>query len=132
MRFVSGEYEPKDDILRLWHPQPVSLDAPAFVDEFFREVYALVRQCPRPPYLLVDYTNLQIAAELTQHYASRVREYRGQVAGVFRYNLNAGTEGVLTRVTVLLANRADANIFPDEASAREAIRRARQGQRPSA
>jgi hypothetical protein len=41
--------------------------------------------------------------------------------GVFRYNLSADTEGVLTKVTVLVANRADANIFPDEESARHAI-----------
>jgi hypothetical protein len=128
---VSGEYEPAEGILRLWHPQPVTLDTPPLVEQFFREVNALVKRCPQPPYLLVDYANLRIAAEMTQAYAAEVRTYRPSVAGVFRYNLTADTEGVLTKVAVLVANRADANIFPDESSARQAIRRARQGaQRP--
>jgi hypothetical protein len=73
----------------------------------------------------VDYANLAISAELTREYASQVRLYRPLVAGTFRYNLSADTEGVLTKVAVLVANRADANIFPDEASARVAIRQAR-------
>ena len=84
----------------------------------------LLKRCPRPPYLLVDYTNFAIAAAMTHVYASQVKAYRHLAAGVFRYNLSPDTEGVLTKVAVLVANRTDANVFPDEQSARDAIRKA--------
>jgi hypothetical protein len=122
---VRGKYEPGEGILHLSHPEPTTLADPTAVAEFFQKVSRLIRQCPQPPYLLVDYTNLEIAVDMTREYANQVKAYRGQVKGVYRYNLSARTEGVLTKVAVLLANKSDANIFPDEASARAAIRRAR-------
>jgi len=122
---IKGNYEPEERVLHLRHTRPTTLADPKAVAEFFREVSRLIRQCPQRPYLLVDYTNLDIAVEMTRKYADQVKAYRGTVEGVYRYNLSAGTEGVLTKVTVLLANKSEANIFPDEASARAAIRRAR-------
>src|SRR5262245_24640365 len=125
MPFVKGEYEPADNILRLWHPQPMTLNQPAIIEQFFAEVVALIRNCPTRPFLLMNYTHLQIAAEMTQSYAAQVKAYRHLSADVFRYNLSADTEGVLTKVAILVANRTDANIFPDERSARDANRKAR-------
>jgi hypothetical protein len=124
MRFVEGEYEPASNVLRLWHPRPVTLNEPRLVEQFFEDVVGLLKACPRPPHLLVDYRNFQIAAEMTQFYAKQVQAYRHLTVGVFRYNLSPDTEGVLTKVAILVANRAAANIFPDERSAREAIRKA--------
>jgi len=125
MRFVEGEYEPGSNVLRLWHPRRVTLNEPRLVEQFFQNVVELLKACPRPPYLLVDYTNFHIAAEMTQFYARQVKAYRHLTVGVFRYNLSPDTEGVLTKVAILVANRAAANIFPDERSAREAIGKAR-------
>lgn len=127
---IVAKYEPEEGILQFWHPEPTLLSDAAKVAEFFSEVARLIRQCPQPPYMLVDYTNLEIAVDMTQEYATQVKAYRGQVRGVFRYNLNASTEGVLTRVAVLLANKSDSNIYPDEQAAREAIGRARGQERP--
>jgi hypothetical protein len=131
MSFVEGQHEPAANILRLWHAQPVRLDEPRLIEQFFEEVVALLKKCARPPYLLVDYTNFQIDAAMTEPYARAVKTYRHLAAGVFRYNLSPDTEGVLTRVAVLVANRADANVFPDERSAREAIRKAQAAAGPS-
>lgn len=122
---VRGKYEPEEGILHLMHPHHTTLADPKAVAAFFREVAHLIRQCPQPPYLLVDYTNLDIAVDMTREYATQVTAYRARVKSVFRYNLSAGTEGVLTKVAVLLANKSDANIYPDESTARAAIRRAR-------
>jgi hypothetical protein len=127
---IRGKYDPQGRILHLMHTQPTLLADPKAVAEFFREVSRLIRKCPKRPYLLVDYTNLDIAVEMTREYANQVKAYRRQVEGVYRYNLSASTEGVLTKVAVLLANKSDANIFPDEASARAAIRRARAPESP--
>jgi hypothetical protein len=122
---IQGKYEPAEGILHLSHPEPTTLSDPQAVEGFFQEVARLIRRCPQPPYLLVDYTNLDIVVDMTRAYANQVRAYRSLVKGVYRYNLSASTEGVLTKVAVLLANKSDANIYPDEASARAAIRHAR-------
>ena len=129
MAAIKAQYEPEEGILRLCHPEPTMLADPRAVAEFFREVARLIRRCPQPPYLLVDYTNLDIAVDMTREYANQVSAYRGRVKGVYRYNLSAGTEGVLTKVAVLLANKSDANIYQDEAGARAALRRARTADR---
>jgi hypothetical protein len=125
MPMVLGAYEAQENVLRLWHPERVVLGDPETIKRFFKEVARLIMACPAPPYVLVDYTNAEIPSDMTQEYAAAVRAYRPGVKGVFRYNISGGTEGVLTRVTVLIANKADANIFPDEASARAAVRKAR-------
>jgi len=58
-------------------------------------------------------------------YQTQLQSYRPMVRGVFRYGIAEGVHGTLTGVTVRLANRLEANIFPSEAAARAAIARAR-------
>ena len=129
MDFVTGTYDAKENVLRLSHPHPVTLGDPVTVEQFFEEVSRIIADCHAQPYLLVDYTNLEISANMTQEYARQVKAYRPGVRGVYRYNLSGNTEGVLTQVAVLIANRQDANIFPDEAAARAAMGRAREAER---
>jgi hypothetical protein len=126
---IRAKYEPEEGILHLSHPEHTTLADPKAVAAFFRQVARLIRRCPQPPYLLVDYANLDIAVDMTREYANQVRAYRGTVKGVYRYNLSSGTAGVLTKVAVLLANKSDANIYGDEASARAGIRCARTPER---
>jgi hypothetical protein len=131
MGLVCGTYDAKENILRLRHPAPVVLSDRATMEEFFREVSHIIAACAAPPWLLVDYTNLEISADMTLEYASHVKSYRPAVRGVYRYKLSNSTEGVLTQVAVLIANKRDANIFPDEATALAALRQARDTERPA-
>jgi hypothetical protein len=59
-------------------------------------------------------------------YANNIRRFRTMILGTYRYNVPPDFTGV----AVALGNMelaARANIFPDEASARDAIRRAKEG-----
>src|SRR5262249_42656359 len=115
MPMVMGAYEPEDGVLRLWHPGHALLDSPAQVKQYFEEIGRLIASCPSPPWLLIDYAHVEIRREVTQHYVDRARAYRPLVRNVHRYGVSEATEGVLTRVAILLATGVDANIFPDEA-----------------
>jgi hypothetical protein len=123
--YVMGVYEPESNILHTWHPNPIVLDDPFTVEHFFREVRRLIEACPEPPYNLVNYAGLTISPEMMGAYQAQLKIFRPMVRGVFRYGIAPGVGGTLTGVTVRLANRTEANIFPDEATAREAIRKVR-------
>ena len=81
----------------------------------------LIEACPQTPYLLVDYTNLEISVEMTDEYTEQLRIYKPKVRGVFRYGLSEDMTGKLTTVAIRLGNKADANIFANEADARAAL-----------
>jgi hypothetical protein len=127
--YVLGAYEREDNVLHTWHPQPITLDDPFTVERFFREVKRLIESCPERPYMLVNYAGLAISPEMMSAYQAQLKTYRPLVLGVFRYGIAEGVGGTLTGVTVRLANKAEANIFPDEAAAREAIRKLRAAER---
>ena len=122
---TSGAYEPATNILHLWYERPVVLDDERAINAFFAEVEdKWVRRCPQKPYLLVNFRNVRITPKVTSAYAKAIERFRPFVLRTFRY----GVEGDLTGVTVAIGNMeiaSEANIFPDEASAREAIRRLR-------
>ena len=125
MPMVSGAYEAEDGVLRLWHPGRAVLDSAAQVKQYFEEIGRLIASCPSPPWLLIDYANVEVRREVTQEYVEKARAYRPLVRDVHRFGVSEATEGVLTRVAILLATGVDANIFPDEASARAALRKVR-------
>jgi hypothetical protein len=127
--YVLGVYERENNILHTWHPNPIVLDDPFTIERFFREVRRLIEACPEPPYNLVNYAGLSISPEMMGAYQAQLKTYRPMLRGVFRYGIAEGVQGTLTGVTVRLANKAEANIFPDEATAREAIRKARAAER---
>ena len=118
---VTGIYEAADNILHLWNPQPVRLDSKEKVDTYFKEVEdAWVRSCPQKPFLLVSYGNLHIPPQMTEAYGNAVARLKPLIRGTYRYQMPAD----LTGVAVSLGNArvsSQANIFPDEKSARGAI-----------
>ena len=120
---IAGAYDPLENILHLWFPQAVRLLDAETVGVFFDEVVRdWVALCPTKPYLLVNYANLHIAANLADEYARSIAGFQQMLLGTFRY----GVAPNFTGVTVALGNlklAVGANIFSDEASAREAIRR---------
>jgi hypothetical protein len=122
---TSGVYEPGENILHLWYTKPVVLADEATIVAFFDEVESeWIRACPAKPYLLVNYANVQIAPKMTDVYARRIERFKALVVGTYRY----GVKSDLTGVSVALGNMSlalQANIFPDEASARAAIRASR-------
>jgi hypothetical protein len=113
--------------LHLWYSRRAQLTDEATVAEFFEEVEALwIRPCPAKPYLLVNYANVMLAANMAAVYAARIQRFRPLVIETFRYAVAPDFTGVAVALgTMKLA--AKANIFPDEAAARHAIRRHKSG-----
>jgi len=125
IKITAGAYESNENILHLWYPQRVDLiDEPA-VRRFFDEVSTdWIKPCPSPPYLLVRYANVHIRADMAEAYAKNIGRFQTLLLGTFRYGVPASFTGV----AVALGNlklAAPANIFPDEESARKAIRLAK-------
>ncbi len=130
--FTSGAYEQDENVLHLWYECPVDLHDEATILAFFAEVETRwIRSCPQKPYLLVNYRNVRIAPTMTAMYARSIERFKSLVLGTFRYDVGSGVGSDLTGVAVALGNMelgAPGNIFADEASARAAIRLARDAQ----
>jgi hypothetical protein len=129
-KFTFGAYEGAENILHLWYPNRVQLADEATVVDFFEEVESLwIRPCPTRPYLLVNYANVHLAANMAAVYAARIARFRPLVIETFRYGVAPDFTGVAVALgTLKLAARA--NIFADEAAARDAIRRYKSGLPP--
>lgn len=128
-RYVVGRYDPEENILHLWHPNPTFLNTPEILKDFFNEVTFWLRSCPTRPYLLVNYANVDITVDLTTEYSRQVKIYHPMVLGVFRYGISASLNGSFTTMTVRMGNMKNSmasNLYPDETSARAAIRKQKQ------
>jgi hypothetical protein len=127
-KLVAGEYESAENILHLWFPRRIELADEEAVRAFFDEVMAeWIRPRPSKPYLLVNFSNLHIRANMAEGYATNIARFQSMLLGTYRY----GVPPSFTGVAVALGNlklAAPAHIFPDERSAREAIRAARENQ----
>jgi hypothetical protein len=126
VKLAAGEYDSAENILHLWFPHRVELADDEKICAFFDEVTAdWIRPCPRPPYLLVDFTNLHIRANMAEAYAKRIARFQSLLLGTYRY----GLPPTFTGVAVALGNLrlgVPANIFTDQRGAREAIRAAKE------
>ena len=125
-KLTAGAYDERENILHLWFPQRVELVDVDGVRLFFDEVIEdWIKSRPRKPYLLVNFGNLHIRPNLAEPYARNIERFQSMLLGTFRYNVPASFTGV----TVALGNlrlAKGANIYPDERSAREAIRQAKE------
>ncbi len=128
VKLTAGEYESAENILHLWFPSRIELAGEEAIRAFFDEVVAdWIQPCPRKPYLLVNFSNLHIRANMAGVYAKNIARFQSMLLGTYRY----GMPPSFTGVTVALGNlklSAPANIFPDERSAREAIRQEKEKQ----
>jgi hypothetical protein len=126
VKLTAGNYESAENILHLWFPHRVELADEEEVRVFFDEVMTdWIRRCPRQPYLLVNFSNLHIRANLAEAYARNIARFQPLLLGTYRY----GIPPTFTGVAVALGNlrlAAPANIFPDQSGAREAIRAAKE------
>jgi hypothetical protein len=123
VKLTAGEYESAENILHLWFPRRVELANEEAIAAFFDEVVVdWIQQCPSRPYLLVNFSNLHIRANMAKVYAKNIARFQSMLLGTYRY----GVPPTFTGVTVALGNLqlgTPANIFDDERSARDAIRR---------
>jgi hypothetical protein len=128
VKLAAGEYESAENILHLWFPRRIELADEDVIRAFFEEVMAdWIQPCPSKPYLLVNFGNLHIRANLAQVYAKNIARFQSMLLGTYRY----GVPPSFTGVAVALGNlqlAAPANIFPDERGARKAIRVAKEKQ----
>ncbi len=124
---VAGRYDADENVLWLWFPGEVRLRQPEDVAAFFDEVaHDWIDSLPGRAYLMVNYANLHIAPSVGKEYAAGMGRFHEKLIGAFRYNVASD----FTDTAIALGNlklRAPANIFPDEAAARDALRRAREG-----
>jgi hypothetical protein len=126
-RQTDGLYESAENILHLWFPRHVALTDEQKVREFFDEVLVeWIERCPTRPYLLVNFSNLSIPSNMASAYAKSIVRFQPLVLGTFRYGVPPDFTGVAVAIGNMQLS-TPANMFPDEASAREAIRRARRG-----
>jgi hypothetical protein len=132
MKCTAGAYEPSENILHLWFPRRIELVDEEATRVFFDEVITdWIAPCPTRPYLLVNFENLHIRPNMAAAYAKNIFRFQSMLLGTYRYGVPASFTGV----AVALGNlqlAAPAHIFPDERSAREAIRlvRAQSAQKP--
>jgi len=123
----AGRYEADTNILHLWFPHRLELNDEPTIRAFFEMVRSeWVDRCPQKPYLLVNYANVHLAPAMAEVYANNIAQFLTTTLGTFRYGLAANFSGV----TVALGNMriaAPPNIFPDEATARAAIAKAKEG-----
>ena len=121
---VAGQFEQDRNTLHLWFPNPVVLRDVDSVAAFFDEVvHDWIDHTPERFYLLVNYGNLHIAAQVSDAYSANIQRFQHKLLGTFRY----GIPGDFTGVAVSLGNlklQAPANLFNDEAAARAAIAQA--------
>jgi hypothetical protein len=127
-KVAAGAYDSAENILHLWFPRRVELADEEAIRAFFDEVMTEWIQ-PRSikPYLLVNFSNLHIRANMASVYATSIARFQAMLLGTYRY----GVPPTFTGVAVVLGNlqlAAPANIFQDERSAREAIRAAKEKQ----
>ena len=124
VKLAAGANESAENILHLWFPRRIELADEEAIRAFFDEVMVdWIQPCPDKPYLLVNFSNLHIRANMADGYAKSIARFQSMLLGTYRY----GVPPTFTGVAVALGNlqlAAPANIFPDEGSAREAIRSA--------
>ena len=122
---VQGHFDHAQNILHLWFPQPVVLRDADTVTAFFDEVLKdWIAPTPDRFYLLVNYQNLHIAAQVAEAYSAGISRFQNRLHGTYRY----GLPGDFTGVAVSLGNiklQAPANLFDSESDARAAIDRAK-------
>ena len=123
---TAGEYETAENILHLWFPRRIELVDEQGIRAFFEQVRVdWIEPCPSKPYLLVNFSNLHIRADMAEVYAKNIARFQPMLLGTYRY----GVPPSFTGVAVALGNlklAAPANIFPDQRSARDAIRVAKE------
>jgi len=122
---IQGHFDPAQNILQLWFPQPVVLRDADTVTAFFDEVLKdWILPTPGRFYLLVNYQNLHIAAQVAEAYSAGISRFQNKLHGTYRY----GIPGDFTGVAVSLGNmklQAPVNLFDSESDARAAIDRAK-------
>jgi hypothetical protein len=125
-KLAAGEYESAENILHLWFPRRVELADQEAIRAFFDEVVTdWIRPRSSKPYLLVNFRNLHIRANMADVYATSIARFQSMLLGTYRY----GVPPTFTGVAVALGNLhlgTPANIFQDERSARDAIRAAKE------
>lgn len=85
------EYVPRDGILTVSHPEPVSLATRAQITAYFEEVTHFWREyCGgRKVYVLVDYDNLSTNSDDLEWYGAAVKRFADECAfDIVRYNGN--------------------------------------------
>jgi hypothetical protein len=129
---MAGAYDAVERILKLWYPEPVHLKDDAAMktmfDEAKREWFSRYLSGDAKLALLIDLSNLHVSPTLVDAFAAELRPMLPRLLGVYRYNAPKDFTGVALSLGAVRAEERSAPLYPDEASARAAIRAARQAQ----
>jgi len=92
---VAGRFEEATNILHLWFPNAVLLRDAQGVTAFFDEVIEdWIDKADGNIYLLVNYENLHIAAQVADSYAENIKRFQHKLFGTFRYGIPGDFTGV--------------------------------------
>jgi hypothetical protein len=120
VKITAGKYEAVENILHLWFPRHVVLADEEAIRAFSDEVLVdWIQPCPIMPYLLVNFSNLEIRPNMAGVYAKHIGRFESLLLGTYRCGVHPSKIGVVMALSTERGARA--NIFPDERSAREAI-----------
>jgi len=76
-KLAAGEYESAENILHLWFPRRVELADEEAIRAFFDEVMTdWIRPRSSKPYLLVNFSNLHIRANMADVYATSIARFQ--------------------------------------------------------
>ncbi len=123
-RFIDWVYESDKNILHIWHPSHVMLGEPNILGEFIKELTQVIKSCPIHPFLLVNFSNLEIDVSITDDFGRAIKAYRPYVIEIFRYGVPKNPKGIYTAAAVKMGNALNSvtiTFYPGEAEARQAI-----------
>jgi hypothetical protein len=124
--FSASKYERTENVLHLWFPLPIEVADGEAMQALCDEVLTKrISPCPTKPYLLANYSNLCIHPAMARGQVDFGRRIKENVLGIFRYGMPPDWTGIAVSIGSMRF-AAKANIFPNEASAREAIRKAKE------
>src|SRR5579863_5488770 len=84
-KLAAGEYESAENILHLWFPRHVELADEEAIRAFFDEVMTdWIRPRSTKPYLLVNFRNLHIRANMASVYATNIARFQSMLLGTYR------------------------------------------------
>lgn len=124
---IGYRYERGENILKMWTKELVRMIEPTVVRRFYEDCAVVIAHCPTKPWLLVDFSKVELSVAMAHEYARGIGLLKPLVIETFRFGAHQGD--FITTAIRLGATQIStrSNIFADEASARAAIKAAREG-----
>jgi len=128
LKYLRYEYDERENVMRAWVPGGIKFVDHQISREFFDEIMSILKSCEHPPYVLADLTGFEVPPYMSTDYANHMARMKEYTLGVFRYGIPRDMGGELLSTTMHIAAMkaiSRSNLYPDEKTARAAIREAK-------